>query len=196
MSKNLVIVESPAKAKTIEETDRESIINDLKTEIEELSLLVDEIVDLATSTGYKSENFANEDLSALAQQVADKFYRRSGRVIDVLNSGETLRSMQRAAMERAISNLVDNAIKFSPEGTNIVISVEGGTVSVRDFGLGVREDDKNQLFERFFRSVDSRNLPGSGIGLSIVEEIILRHDGRVFVESPQDGPGTIVGFTI
>jgi two-component system sensor histidine kinase MprB len=99
-------------------------------------------------------------------------------------------------MERAISNLVDNAIKFSPEGTNIVISVEGGTVSVRDFGLGIREDDKNQLFERFFRSVDSRNLPGSGIGLSIVEEIILRHDGRVFVESPQDGPGTIVGFTI
>ena len=189
-------IELLAKVKTIEEKDRESIINDLKTEIEELSLLVDEIVDLATSTGYKSENFANEDLSALAQQVADKFYRRSGRVIDVLNSGETLRSMQKVAMERAISNLVDNAIKFSPEGTNIVISVEGGTVSVRDFGLGVREDDKNQLFERFFRSVDSRNLPGSGIGLSIVEEIILRHDGRVFVESPQDGPGTIVGFTI
>ena len=107
-----------------------------------------------------------------------------------------MRDLQSAAIERVISNLVDNAIKFSPEGTDIVITVENGTVCVRDFGIGVKEDDRDQLFERFFRSVDTRNLPGSGIGLSIVEEIILRHDGQVFVQAPENGPGTEVGFTL
>ena len=67
---------------------------------------------------------------------------------------------------------------------------------MRDFGIGVREEDRDQLFERFFRSVDSRNLPGSGIGLSIVEEIVLRHNGQVFVKAPEDGLGTEVGFTL
>jgi two-component system sensor histidine kinase MprB len=107
-----------------------------------------------------------------------------------------MRDIQCSAIERAISNLVDNAIKFSPEGTDIVITVENGTVCVRDFGIGVREDDRDQLFERFFRSVDTRSHPGSGIGLSIVEEIILRHDGQVFVRAPENGSGTEVGFTL
>ena len=189
-------IELLAKAKSIDEKDKELIIRDLKTEINELSLLVDEIVNLATSTGFKSENFVTDDLSVIAQEVAQKFSRRSGRTIDITSSGDSIRDIQSAAIERAISNLVDNAIKFSPEGTDIVITVENGTVCVRDFGIGVREDDRGQLFERFFRSVDTRNLPGSGIGLSIVEEIIMRHNGHVFVKAPENGPGTEVGFTL
>ncbi len=189
-------IELLAKAKSIDEKDKELIIRDLKAEINELSLLVDEIVNLATSTGFRSENFVTDDLSVIAQEVAEKFSRRSGRTIDIRSSGDSMRDIQSAAIERAISNLVDNAIKFSPEGTDIVITVENGTVCVRDFGIGVREDDRDQLFERFFRSVDTRNLPGSGIGLSIVEEIILRHDGQVFVKAPENGPGTEVGFTL
>ncbi|MEC7118189.1 MAG: HAMP domain-containing sensor histidine kinase [Actinomycetota bacterium] len=189
-------IELLAKAKSIDEKDKELIIRDLKTEINELSLLVDEIVNLATSTGFKSENFVTDDLSVIAQEVAQKFSRRSGRTIDITSSGDSIRDIQSTAIERAISNLVDNAIKFSPEGTDIVITVENGTVCVRDFGIGVREDDRGQLFERFFRSVDTRNLPGSGIGLSIVEEIIMRHNGHVFVKAPENGPGTEVGFTL
>ena len=189
-------IELLAKAKSIDEKDKELIIRDLKTEINELSLLVDEIVNLATSTGFKSENFVTDDLSVIAHEVAEKFSRRSGRTIDITSSGDSIRDIQSTAIERAISNLVDNAIKFSPEGTDIVITVENGTVCVRDFGIGVREDDRDQLFERFFRSVDTRNLPGSGIGLSIVEEIIMRHNGHVFVKAPENGPGTEVGFTL
>lgn len=189
-------IELLAKAKSIDEKDKELIIRDLKTEINELSLLVDEIVNLATSTGFKSENFVTDDLSVIAQEVAEKFSRRSGRTINITSSGDSIRDIQSVAIERAISNLVDNAIKFSPEGTDIVITVINGTVCVRDFGIGVREDDRDQLFERFFRSVDTRNLPGSGIGLSIVEEIIMRHNGHVFVKAPEDGPGTEVGFTL
>ena len=184
------------KAKNIDTKDRESIINDLKTEIEELSLLVDEIVDLATLPAYKSEDFTSEELSGIAEQISEKFSRRSGRVINFDSKGDTTRSMQRSAIERAISNLIDNAIKFSPETTSIDIEVNEGTIYVRDYGIGVKDEDKDQLFERFFRSVDSRNMPGSGIGLSIVEEIILRHNGHVFVQNPQSGTGTVVGFSI
>ena len=189
-------IELLAKAKSIDEKDKELIIRDLKTEINELSLLVDEIVNLATSTGFKSENFVTDDLSLIAQEVAEKFSRRSGRTINITSSGDSTRDIQSAAIERAISNLVDNAIKFSPDGTDIVVTVKNGTVCVRDFGIGVREDDRDQLFDRFFRSVDTRNLPGSGIGLSIVEEIIMRHNGHVFVKAPENGPGTEVGFTL
>ena len=184
------------KAKNIDTNDRESIINDLKTEIEELSLLVDEIVDLATLPAYKSEDFTSEELSSIAEQISEKFSRRSGRVINFDSKGDTTRPMQRSAIERAISNLIDNAIKFSPESTSIDIEVNEGTIYVRDYGIGVKDEDKDQLFKRFFRSVDSRNMPGSGIGLSIVEEIILRHNGHVFVQNPESGAGTIVGFSI
>ena len=184
------------KAKNIDTNDRESIINDLKTEIEELSLLVDEIVDLATLPAYKSEDFTSEELSSIAEQISEKFSRRSGRVINFDSKGDTTRPMQRSAIERAISNLIDNAIKFSPETTSIDIEVNEGTIYVRDYGIGVKDEDKDQLFKRFFRSVDSRNMPGSGIGLSIVEEIILRHNGHVFVQNPESGAGTIVGFSI
>ena len=69
-------------------------------------------------------------------------------------------------------------------------------MSVRDFGIGIDEKDGPRLFDRFFRSVEARDLPGSGLGLSIVQEIIKAHGGEVFVDEPEDGVGTIVGFSI
>ena len=105
-------------------------------------------------------------------------------------------TVKETATHAKVINLIDNAIKFSPESTSIDIEVNEGTIYVRDYGIGVKDEDKDQLFKRFFRSVDSRNMPGSGIGLSIVEEIILRHNGHVFVQNPESGAGTIVGFSI
>ena len=95
-----------------------------------------------------------------------------------------------------MSNLVENAIKFSPDETPIDILVDGGQVSVRDYGAGVNETDKKRMFDRFFRAATARSMPGSGLGLSIVDEVIRAHGGKVFVESPDEGQGTIVGFEI
>jgi len=104
--------------------------------------------------------------------------------------------VQRSSINRAISNLIDNAIKFSPKDSEVIVSVTDGRIEVRDFGLGVEDEDESRLFDRFFRSVGTRDLPGSGLGLSIVHEIAKAHGGQVFVAEPEDGIGTIVGFTI
>ena len=99
-----------------------------------------------------------------------------------------------------MTNLISNSINYgSDKGTTEISFDESGAkllVKVTDNGDGISEENMPRLFERFFRSVDTRNLPGSGIGLSIVEEIIMRHKGHVFVKAPENGSGTEVGFTL
>ena len=189
-------IEVLSRSKTITADERASIIDDLQSEIKELSLLVEEIVELATAKSREEEQFAEIDLSEIALDAIEKFQRRSGRSIQLTSSGNSIRYVQGSGIDRAISNLIDNAIKFSPENSTVIVSVVDGRVSVRDFGLGIGEKDGPYLFDRFFRSVEARDLPGSGLGLSIVQEIIKAHGGEVFVHEPEDGVGTIVGFSI
>ena len=189
-------IEVLSRTKTITADERASIINDLQSEIEELSLLVGEIVELATAKSREEEEFAEIDLSEIALDVVEKFQRRSGRNIQLVSSGKSMRYVQGSGIDRAISNLIDNAIKFSPENSKVIVSVVDGRVSVRDFGIGIDDKYGPRLFDRFFRSVEARDLPGSGLGLSIVQEIIKAHGGEVFIDEPEDGIGTIVGFSI
>ncbi|HJM29014.1 MAG TPA: ATP-binding protein [Acidimicrobiales bacterium] len=189
-------IEVLSRTNTITEDEREVIINDLQSEIEELSLLVGEIVELATAESREEEEFDEIDLSEIALEVIQKFQRRSGRNIQLVAIGTSTRYVQRSSINRAISNLIDNAIKFSPKDSEVIVSVTDGRIEVRDFGLGVEDEDESRLFDRFFRSVGTRDLPGSGLGLSIVHEIAKAHGGQVFVAEPEDGIGTIVGFTI
>lgn len=189
-------IEVLSRSKTITADERASIIDDLQSEIKDLSLLVEEIVELATAKSRKEEEFAEIDLSEIALDVVEKFQRRSGRNIQLTFSGNSIRYVQGSGIDRAVSNLIDNAIKFSPENSTVIVSVVDGRLSVRDFGLGIDDKDGPHLFDRFFRSVEARDLPGSGLGLSIVQEIIKAHGGEVFVEKPKDGVGTIVGFSI
>ena len=100
-----------------------------------------------------------------------------------------------AGLELAISNLVDNAAKYNEASTPIDISVSGTTVTVRDRGRGIPADDLDRIFDRFYRAVDVRTEPGSGLGLSIVDEIVRSHGGRVSARN-RDGGGAEVGFTL
>jgi two-component system sensor histidine kinase MprB len=187
-----VLLRSPE----LEATELSTIVNDLKQETEELGFLVTELVELATAVSQEKEAFMEGDLGEIVELVAQRFERRSGRGITVLVRGESTRGIRLSRIDRAVSNLVENAIKFSPDETPIDILVDGGRVSVRDHGAGVNETDKKRMFDRFFRAATARSMPGSGLGLSIVDEIIRAHGGKVFVESPEAGQGTIVGFEI
>lgn len=83
------------------------------------------------------------------------------------------------ALERAVTNLLDNAVKFSPEGGTIHVSLEGDRLVVSDEGPGISDDDLPHVFERFYRSDQARTTPGSGLGLSIVAQTIQAHGGWV-----------------
>ena len=84
-----------------------------------------------------------------------------------------------AALERALTNLLDNAAKWSPPAGTVTVGLRAGAVTVDDEGPGIAEADLPHVFERFYRSTDSRSLPGSGLGLSIVAQVAQRHEGTV-----------------
>jgi two-component system sensor histidine kinase MprB len=105
-----------------------------------------------------------------------------------------------AALQRALSNLVENAAKFDREGTSpieIEVTRDGGSVRVEvlDRGPGIAEEDLARVFDRFYRAPAARSLPGSGLGLSIVREVATTHGGEPFARR-REGGGSAIGFTV
>jgi two-component system sensor histidine kinase MprB len=97
-------------------------------------------------------------------------------------------------LERAVSNLIDNALKYSSRG-DVEVVVRGASVSVQDRGRGIPATDLVRVFDRFYRAVQARSEPGSGLGLSIVAAIVGSHGGTVSAANRPDG-GASVGFTL
>src|SRR5262249_58968912 len=89
-------------------------------------------------------------------------------------------------LERAISNLLDNAAKWSPDGGVVEVRLRGGELSVRDHGPGIADEDRPHVFDRFYRSAAARGRPGSGLGLAIRRQVAERHGGSVAAD---DAPG-------
>ena len=90
-------------------------------------------------------------------------------------------------LERAVSNLLDNAAKWSPPGSIVEVTVADGAVVVRDHGPGIEEGDLPHVFDRFYRAPAARGLPGSGLGLAIVKQVADRHGGAIAAELPEGG---------
>jgi two-component system, OmpR family, sensor histidine kinase MprB len=178
----------------LEPDTRSQVLDDLESETRELTDLVNELVELATDRS-RDEPTEDVSLAELAERVALRAQRRTNRIVTVA-ADDTVVVGRRQGLERAISNLVDNALKFDAHGTAPVeIVVRNGEVTVYDRGPGIKPDDLPHLFDRFFRSVDARSEPGSGLGLSIVREVAQRHGGTVFAR-PREGGGAAIGFTV
>ena len=171
-------IELLQRAESLEVAERRRILGDVEAELRELGELVRELVELAGEPG-----------------AADRARRRGDRDVTIAaESGRTIRG-QRGSLERAVENLVGNAVKFSPAGTPIRIVTDGGRLEVHDGGPGIPPEDQELVFERFFRSAAARSEPGSGLGLAIVKQIVERHGGRVFAGASPGG-GAAVGFEI
>ena len=99
-----------------------------------------------------------------------------------------------AAVDHAISNLVDNAIKWSPPGTAVRVVVENGRVSVSDPGPGIAQDDLPHIFERFYRAPGARGMPGAGLGLAIVGSVAQANEGTVEVRTGPRGSTFTLAF--
>lgn len=179
-------------------TARAQLLRDVEGETKELTSLVNELVQLAGGA-VSGESPVLVDPAALAERVAQRFRRRSSRVITVQTDPETGVEpvlLSRLSVERALSNLVDNAIKFDPDG-HAPIEITCGAVEFRvsDRGPGVDPTDAAHIFDRFYRATAARSLPGSGLGLAIVAEVAARHGGSPFVRA-RPGGGSVIGFTV
>ncbi|WP_284740579.1 HAMP domain-containing sensor histidine kinase [Amycolatopsis sp. RTGN1] len=171
---------------------RVRLLDDVDGEARELTHLIDELVELATRR-YEAEEPTPVELGDVAERAADRVRRRSARAITVEADASALTG-QPKALERAVSNLLENAVKFAPDGP-IEVVVRDGRVQVLDRGPGIGDEDAARVFDRFHRADGARGLPGSGLGLAIVREIALAHGGSVFAE-PRPGGGAVVGFTV
>lgn len=174
---------------------REQILSDLEQDISELGDLVEEIVSVAADVdriAADHEPSTQVELGDLVNGVVERFKRRVDRDFRVVADRARV-EIHPTAIERAVSNLLDNAIKFDSSGGTIDVDVSAGSVTVRDRGPGIAESDLDLVFERFHRSAEARSLPGSGLGLSIVADAALAHGGGYFARR-RTGGGSEVGF--
>ena len=174
--------------------DRKQVLSSAQAEVEELTILVGEIVDLATDR-YDEEPTSTIVLREVVTEVVDRLERRHRRSVE-FSGDDSVVEGKPSALTRAVSNVVANAHKWSPADGVIEVTIKEGTVTVVDAGPGFHDGDVGHVFERFYRADDARSTPGSGLGLSIVEQIVTDHGGTVFAHNREDGPGAIVGFSL
>jgi two-component system sensor histidine kinase MprB len=186
-------IEVLARSDSIAPSERAALLSDITFELEELSSLVTELVELATDTASEEPVMALR-LDDMAEDVAQRSRRRTGRSISLSTRPSTIEG-RRSQLERAMGNLVDNADKWGAPGTPIEMSVSEGRVEVRDHGPGIEPGDAERIFDRFYRASDARTKPGSGLGLAIVKQIIENHGGTVYARNADDG-GALVGFDV
>jgi len=148
------------------------------TEAGELRVLINDLVDLARD-GHASFHIEDVRLDLVAERVAARAADRAPGLTYELDCRPTLVRGDPDALERAIGNLVDNALKWSPPDGRIRVSAAAGTVEVSDDGPGIPAQDLPHIFDRFYRSAGARALPGSGLGLAIVRRIADTHNGTV-----------------
>ena len=176
---------------TVPESDRAAMLSDLTAEVIELGALVTELVDLAT-VGRADEERVQVDLAALVSETISRAERRATQSFQV-TSVPVMATVRPAAVTRAMSNLLDNAIKWSPADGAITVTLDREALTVGDRGLGIDPGDLPFVFERFFRSTSARSMPGSGLGLAIVAAVAEDHGWTPFARN-RDGSGAEVGI--
>ena len=187
-------IEVLARAGDLGEAERQVLLQDVTFELEELTKVVTELVELASDTRTEAQEHGDVRLDQLAASIVERFARRSSLRIE-LYAKPTLVVGNYGLLERAAGNLLDNACKWSPPGATIEVTVADGVLTVRDHGPGISEVDRPYVFDRFYRADAARAKPGSGLGLAIVKQIIEAHDGSVKLE-PAPGGGTIASITL
>lgn len=166
---------------------RAELLADVRAQLEELSTLVGDLVELARDDP-PSAAISSVELHEVLDQAVTRVRRRAPSLSFVVDSQPWYVEGDATAIERALTNLLDNAAKWSPPGGTVRVGLYGGEVVVDDEGSGISEADLPHVFERFYRSTDSRAMPGSGLGLSIVAHVAERHEGTVVADrSPSGG---------
>ncbi len=166
--------------------DREALRTDVIDELDELTALVGDVVELARGAKPSGEP-GDVRLDEIVSQVVDRTRRRAPQLTVVSSLEPTLVSGEGDRIARAVANLLDNAAKWSPPGQTIDVTLRDGMLTVRDHGPGFHEEDLPFIFDRFHRARDARSKPGSGLGLAIVRQAAEAHGGFVRASNAPDG---------
>jgi two-component system, OmpR family, sensor histidine kinase MprB len=188
-------IEILQQAPNIDPADREQLFAEVIEQIEELTLLVGDLIDLARGEEPPAET---EDvrLDQVVREAAERARRLAGWV-----DSDTPLSLELepvvlpgvpTRLGRAVNNLIDNAVKYSPAGAPVEIRLVGtdgygAELTVRDHGPGIATEDLPHIFDRFYRGAEARGRPGSGLGLAIVRQVVEQHGGSIVAETAPGG---------
>jgi two-component system sensor histidine kinase MprB len=162
----------------LSQEDRDALRADMIDELDELTQLVGDVVELARGSKPSQES-GEVSVDAIVAAAVERARRRSAELTFVAALEPTLVLGDGARIARAVSNLLDNASKWSPPSGVVEIGLADGTLTVRDHGPGFHAADLPFVFDRFHRAKDARAKPGSGLGLAIVRQVADAHGGSV-----------------
>ncbi|HEX3221417.1 MAG TPA: HAMP domain-containing sensor histidine kinase [Nocardioides sp.] len=185
---NLDLLLQADAAGGMDATARAELLDDVRAQIEEMSNLVGDLVELARDEPLRTV-VEQIDLAEVVDRAVARARRRGTGLTFEVDTEPWWVTGESASLERAVTNLLDNAVKWSPPGGTVRIRLNHGTLTVEDEGPGIAPADRERVFDRFYRSEESRSMPGSGLGLSIVRQVIERHAGQVRV-AHSDQAGT------
>ncbi|KHL16464.1 UNVERIFIED_CONTAM: hypothetical protein LK11_16205 [Mumia flava] len=168
---------------------RRELIDDVRAQLDELTTLVGDLVELARDSAPPSAEPL--DLAEVVATAVERVQRRApGLEFDVRTEPWTMVG-EWGSIERAVTNLLDNAAKWSPPLDVVTVRLHDGVLTVADNGPGISDEDLPHVFDRFYRSREARRMPGSGLGLAIVAQAATRHHGEVSAARGSSG-GTVM----
>ena len=167
--------------------ERERLLSDVVEQLEEMTSLISELIELARAEGQAAAALEDVRLDLVAAQALERARRNRPGIEFTAELEETVVRGVAPTIERAIANLLDNAAKWSPAGSEVELEVRDGLVVVRDHGPGIDEEDLPYVFDRFYRARSARGLPGSGLGLAIVRQVAEAHGGEIVAERAEGG---------
>lgn len=157
---------------------QDELLRDVRAQIEEMTTLIGDLVELSRDEPL-THVVDQVDLADLVDRTAERVRRRAPGVTFDVDLEPWYVVGEQAGVERAVTNLLDNAAKWSPAGGTVSVRLSDGVLVVDDEGPGIGPEDLPHVFDRFYRSQESRSMPGSGLGLSIVRQVAERHSGTV-----------------
>jgi len=181
-------IEILQQAHDIDAGEREQLFAEVVEQIEELTALVNDLIDLARGEQPPVQS-ETEDvrLDVLVAEAIERARRHSPARDLRARLEPTLLAGVPSRLGRAVNNLIDNAVKYSPPGAPVEIELVAGELVVRDHGPGIAAVDLAHVFDRFYRGAEARRRPGSGLGLAIVRQVVEQHGGSIAVRTPPGG---------
>jgi two-component system sensor histidine kinase MprB len=187
-------IEILQRAESMDPRERQQLLDDVVQQIEELTLLMGDLIDLAR--GEEAQESAEEvRVDVLVGDVVETARRRSSSTPFLLDLEPTVVTAVPGRLQRAVGNLIDNAVKYSPPGEPVEVTVRREELVVRDHGPGISAADLPHVFDRFYRGAEARGRPGSGLGLAIVRQVADQLGGSVSAEAPAGG-GTLLRLSL
>ncbi|MGL5809013.1 MAG: sensor histidine kinase [Nocardioides sp.] len=184
---NLDLLAQAEQGNALPAEARQELLDDVRAQIEELTTLIGDLVELARDDRHPHV-VDQVDVADVVDRAVSRVRRRAPSAVFDVHLEPWWVLGESVALERAVTNLLDNAAKWGPADGTITVRLLDGTLSVDDEGPGIADADLPHIFERFYRSEESRSMPGSGLGLAIVAQVAERHSGSVFaVRGPAGG---------